>query len=187
MIKISTRLSESLFLISARRTEKGIFAYPLYQVGLIGSKYDAFPIFYYINDSDDFYDIYIKAPTDSVIDIYPYNYNRQEIYNQFVDGVPERANQMIVLSQHLESLPNLPTNANLYIYNKKYKKICIWTGIKWIDTNGFNPKYGNRGESTNRPSITSDDEGFEYYDTTLKKKILWNGSAWVNMDGTSLK
>lgn len=30
------------------------------------------------------------------------------------------------------------------------------------------------------------DEGFEYYDTTLNKKILWNGSEWVNMDGISL-
>ena len=33
---------------------------------------------------------------------------------------------------------------------------------------------------------TKDDEGFEYYDTTLKKKILWNGTAWVNLDGTEL-
>ena len=22
--------------------------------------------------------------------------------------------------------------------------------------------------------------------STLKKKVLWNGTAWVNMDGTSL-
>lgn len=29
-------------------------------------------------------------------------------------------------------------------------------------------------------------EGFDVYDTTLKKKILWNGTAWVNLDGTSL-
>lgn len=29
-------------------------------------------------------------------------------------------------------------------------------------------------------------EGFEYYDTTLKKKLLWNGTEWVNVDGSSL-
>lgn len=29
-------------------------------------------------------------------------------------------------------------------------------------------------------------EGFECYDSTLKKKILWNGKIWVNLDGTSL-
>lgn len=40
------------------------------------------------------------------------------------------------------------------------------------------------GNSTERPSKVS--EGYEYYDTTLKKKILWNGTAWVNMDGTEL-
>lgn len=40
------------------------------------------------------------------------------------------------------------------------------------------------GNSTERPSNVS--EGYEYYDNTLKKKILWNGTAWVNMDGTEL-
>lgn len=45
--------------------------------------------------------------------------------------------------------------------------------------------FGNKkGETSARPS--SVEEGFEYYDTTLKKKILWNGTAWVNMDGTQL-
>lgn len=41
-------------------------------------------------------------------------------------------------------------------------------------------------ETSKRPSLKSNDEGFEYYDTILKKKILWNGSAWVNLDGTEL-
>ena len=27
----------------------------------------------------------------------------------------------------------------------------------------------------------------EIYDFTLKEKILWNGTAWVNLDGTSLE
>ena len=35
-----------------------------------------------------------------------------------------------------------------------------------------------------RPTTTS--EGAVIYDTTLKKCILWNGTAWVNLDGTSL-
>lgn len=37
-----------------------------------------------------------------------------------------------------------------------------------------------------RPTLTTTNDGFEYYDTTLKKKILWNGTAWVNLDGTEL-
>lgn len=46
--------------------------------------------------------------------------------------------------------------------------------------------YYNKGTSSQRPILKSSDEGSEYYDTTLKKKILWNGTTWVNLDGTSL-
>lgn len=62
--------------------------------------------------------------------------------------------------------------------NKKYK---------------FNPSIGKfvstdkiAGTSSERPNLTNLDEGFEYYDTTLKKKIIWNGTTWVNFDGTEL-
>ena len=41
------------------------------------------------------------------------------------------------------------------------------------------------GTTDNRPSNPLY-EGYEYYDTTLKKKILWNGTAWVNIDGSAL-
>ena len=34
-----------------------------------------------------------------------------------------------------------------------------------------------------RPTV---DEGAVIYDETLKKCILWNGTAWVNLDGTPL-
>lgn len=46
-------------------------------------------------------------------------------------------------------------------------------------------KFG-RGADTARPTLTSSSEGYQYYDTTLKKMILWNGSAWVNIDGSAL-
>lgn len=44
----------------------------------------------------------------------------------------------------------------------------------------------NIGATSERPTLTSADIGFQYYDKTLKKYILWNGTAWVNMDGTAL-
>lgn len=37
-----------------------------------------------------------------------------------------------------------------------------------------------------RPTLDSSREGFLLYDKTLQKMILWNGSAWVNVDGTEL-
>ena len=45
------------------------------------------------------------------------------------------------------------------------------------------PKIGN---TNNRPNLDDNSAGFGYYDTTLNKKILWNGTTWVNMDGTNL-
>lgn len=35
-------------------------------------------------------------------------------------------------------------------------------------------------------SLSKNDDGFTIYDTTLKKMILWNGTSWVNLDGTQL-
>ena len=43
-----------------------------------------------------------------------------------------------------------------------------------------------KGSTSLRPLLTSSDGGFEYYDTTLKKYIVWNGTEWTNMDGTNL-
>ena len=34
--------------------------------------------------------------------------------------------------------------------------------------------------------LASGDAGFTYWDTILGKIIAWNGSAWVNLDGTVL-
>ena len=42
-------------------------------------------------------------------------------------------------------------------------------------------------ETASRPSITpSTGAGSVIYDSTLGKLILWNGAAWVNLDGTAL-
>ena len=42
------------------------------------------------------------------------------------------------------------------------------------------------GNTANRPTLNSSAKGVTYYDTSIPKLILWNGSAWVNLDGTSL-
>lgn len=54
-----------------------------------------------------------------------------------------------------------------------------------VDSQGF-PEYLIRGKSYNRPTLTENHAGAEYYDTGLKKKILWNGTEWTNVDGTTL-
>lgn len=43
-----------------------------------------------------------------------------------------------------------------------------------------------KGNYSERPILQSEDSSFQYYDTELKKYIVWNGTEWTNMDGTAL-
>ena len=45
-------------------------------------------------------------------------------------------------------------------------------------------RYFNIGKTEHRPSDRG--IGTQFYDTTLKKYIVWNGTEWTNMDGTAL-
>ena len=68
--------------------------------------------------------------------------------------------------------------------------------VKWVGYDSFDiptdavfdtrtvSVYG-RGTTTERPTLLSENVVL-YYDSTLKKMILWNGASWVNMDGTAL-
>ena len=83
------------------------------------------------------------------------------------------------------------TEANFYHLTNECKRQDI---IKYNNhVYRFSPNIGKFvstdktvGTSSERPNLTNLDEGFEYYDTTLKKKIIWNGTTWVNIDGTEL-
>lgn len=58
----------------------------------------------------------------------------------------------------------------------------------WVDSLGRivdnNYPIVTKGTTAERP--TDIQIGFQYYDTTLKKYIVWNGTNWTNMDGTAL-
>ena len=72
-------------------------------------------------------------------------------------------------------------------------EISIWIGINNF-LQSFKLRYypyrmnikALKGQSSFRPSLDTNDEGYEFYDSTLKKKILWNGSTWTNLDGSVL-
>ena len=59
----------------------------------------------------------------------------------------------------------------------------------WVDALGRvvddNYPIATKGTTEQRPALTSTDEGFQYYDTTLKKYIVWNGTEWVGNNGYS--
>lgn len=82
--------------------------------------------------------------------------------------------------------PDITNAENLYYYDNVLKKLLYGSHGVWRDALGNNPDLVTKGTTNNRPTLLNSDEGFEYYDTTLKKKILWNGINWVNVDGTAL-
>lgn len=82
--------------------------------------------------------------------------------------------------------PDITNAENLYYYDNGLKKLLYGSHGVWRDALGNNPDLVTKGTTNNRPTLSNTDEGFEYYDTTLKKKILWNGINWVNVDGTAL-
>lgn len=53
--------------------------------------------------------------------------------------------------------------------------------------NKINLKNETKGTTGQRPKLLDSDSGLTYYDSDLGKMILWNGTAWVNMDGTALE
>lgn len=54
----------------------------------------------------------------------------------------------------------------------------------YVDSDGNRFDLPREGTSNNRPSNVN--FGFIYKDTTLGKLIIWDGTSWVNMDGTKL-
>ena len=56
--------------------------------------------------------------------------------------------------------------------------------FKVKNTSGYYTLITDRGDTTNRP--TTANKGDQYFDTTLGKMIVYNGTTWVNVDGTSL-
>lgn len=54
----------------------------------------------------------------------------------------------------------------------------------YVDSDGNKFDLSREGTSSNRPSGVN--FGFIYKDTTLGKLIIWDGTTWVNMDGTTL-
>ena len=69
-------------------------------------------------------------------------------------------------------------NIGIHLYNEPDAGI-INAELKFYDSISE-----AKGITSERP--TAPEEGFEFYDSTLKKKILWNGTTWVNIDGTEL-
>ena len=134
--------------------------------------------------------IYSGMPIDTSI-----NYLEEESL-EFINGSIDvkDGNQRIYLNNKWININTIdvsakgrPTNNFLgqQFFDKSLNIPCWWNGTKWVNGNG-KIAILDKGNTSNRPSLTQEELGFQYYDTTLKKYIVWNGTEWTNMDGTSL-
>ena len=65
-------------------------------------------------------------------------------------------------------------------------KLLFFNGTYWVDALGFKCAL-KKGNTSSRPSfLDANDAGYLYFDTSLSKLVVWNGSAWTNLDGTAL-
>ena len=124
--------------------------------------------------------------------LYQNNYiNRQDSYvtNDFMN--------ISTIGEYLNKPINVSIGFKYYCTDKQspesstYGLIIYHKGNNiWVDSLGrvVDVNYPKliKGTTSQRPVLTYEDEGFEYYDSTIKKKILWNGESWVNLDGSTL-
>lgn len=110
-----------------------------------------------------------------------------KVYSGYTDYNAVSLINSSITSCDMTDLPTLPSSIRyLSIYVRDMGRNAYFNGNKWQDVDGFT-FMRNKGDTSKRPIIEDPkDAGFEYYDTTLKKKIIWNGTEWTNMDGTTL-
>lgn len=58
--------------------------------------------------------------------------------------------------------------------------------VRYINLKGTVVIAGSKdfGTTNNRPVLTTLDIGHQYYDTTIEQIIIWDGTKWINEDGT---
>lgn len=105
---------------------------------------------------------------------------------EFVEGVDESTPVYNKYLLYVSS--SISVNGTAFINNRytggKFKSGGItvtFDGSCIISDNQY-----NKGTFDNKPA-NSVPEGFEYYCTDLKKKILYNDTGWTNLDGTPLE
>lgn len=93
------------------------------------------------------------------------------------------SNSTVVINSTLSNFngPILEITPNSYNFFSNYDKLT------------FNSPYlkypVTSGTTTTRDSLATNGmlfRWYQFYDTTIKKLIIWNGSEWTNLDGTAL-
>ena len=92
----------------------------------------------------------------------------------------------IVYSNVANTLPALYTSlsSDRPVVSLGLKKMCAKNANgEWYTSDGWPVSFATRG-ATRPTGLTSEHDGFEFYDTTLHKKIHWDGAQWVDAVNT---
>ena len=91
----------------------------------------------------------------------------------------------IDINKRFGDINNVPVNVRKgQMYYLNDNKPIFYNGTNWLDSNGNPATVQTEGSTNDRPSNVK--LGFIYKDTTLNKLIIWEGTKWVNLDGTEL-
>lgn len=90
-----------------------------------------------------------------------------------------------VLTASDEGYEYYDTDLRAPVYFTIIKGVKKWTTANGVDVSNVSAL---KGTSSQRKSmwLNSDNEGLQFYDTTLKRWVLFNGKEWTNLDGSQL-
>ena len=136
--------------------------------------------------TDGKYVLGITTHGNSYLNIWMSKGNPEESAEDLVKIVNNQASQATV-NVTIEDAASYPY---LKIENRDSKTLTIkiigQEELVWEESDGAGAGVLRSGATADRPASSSIYTGFQYWDTTLGKMIAWNGSAWVNLDGTAL-
>ena len=108
-----------------------------------------------------------------------YLYNGNTFFT--TDGI----NGLISRMDNTVSRPNPEDVYNGFMYcdTTLHNLLCKYYNGRYYDIYGYTPAL-TRGDKSNRPTnLLATDEGFLYYDTSIKKSIRWDGVSWIDSNG----
>ena len=127
--------------------------------------------------------LWCRKKSIKIINCFAYLYKQQDIASTSINFINIKPVNLYI--SHFSSIQQIKEVTEYKSTNSAYAESipAWWDGEKWQNALGYTLA---KVKGASRPILTVNDMGFVFYDTNIKKKILWNGIAWVNLDGTSL-
>lgn len=113
------------------------------------------------------------------------NNNTIYLYNGNTFFTTDGINGLISRMDNTASRPNPEDVYNGFMYcdTTLHNLLCKYWKGSYYDIYGYTPAL-TRGDTSSRPTnLLVTDEGFLYYDTSIKKSIRWDGASWIDSNG----